>query len=331
MAEIIPGVHQFKIPIPNNPLGNTNVYLLQGNDENLLIDTGWNSEEAFQSLEKQLTETGIKFSDISHIVITHAHRDHYGLAGRLKQVTGATISLHQRELDLLTSRFQNTEEFLRQVEQWLQSHGAPADELAVPLPPPARGQQAGTPTFPDHVLSDGETITIGEFNLQVIWTPGHSPGHICLYEPARKILFSGDHVLPVITPNVSLQPQSGNNPLGDFLDSLDRVKKLDTKLVLPAHENTFTDLPGRVKEIIQHHHRRNSEILETLKTRPKTAYRIAKTITWMAELGGVSFRDLEPWDKRMAISETLAHLEAMRTEGMVAISHRNGVIHYQHT
>ena len=329
MTEIRPGIHQLKIPIPNNPLGNTNIYLIQGDGEYLLIDTGWNSEEAFQSLEKQLTEIGTDFQDISQIIVTHAHPDHYGLAGRLKQLSRATLSLHHLEKDFLAPRYQNMEEFLRQTEKWLQSNGVPTSEIATPWAAFTGGRQPGAPTLPDNTLSDGDTIIIGGFNLQVIWTPGHSPGHICLYEPAQRILFSGDHVLPVITPNVSLQPYSNNNPLGNFLNSLYIVKQLDTELVLPAHEHIFTDLPARVEEIIQHHHYRNSEILETIKAEPKTAYQISMVITWMPEMGGVRFKDLAPWDKRMAVSETLAHLEALRGDGIVDKSYRDDIVHYQ--
>lgn len=330
MTEIRPGIQQLKIPIPDNPLENTNVYLIQGDGEYLLIDTGWNSEEAFQSLEKQLTEIGTDFQEISQIIVTHAHPDHYGLAGRLKQLSRATLSLHYLEKDFLAPRYQNMEEFLRQTEKWLQSNGVPTSEVATPWAAfTGGGRQSGAPTLPDNTLSDGDTITIGGFNLQVIWTPGHSPGHICLYEPAQRILFSGDHVLPVITPNVSLQPYSNSNPLGNFLNSLNIVKQLDTELVLPAHEHIFTDLPARVEEIIQHHHYRNSEILETIKAEPKTAYQISMVITWMPGLGGVGFKDLAPWDKRMAVSETLAHLEAMRDSGIVGKSYRDDIVHYQ--
>ncbi len=329
MTEIRPGIHQLKIPIPDNPLENTNTYLVRGDGENLLIDTGWNNEEAFQALKRQLTEIGINFTDITRIIVTHAHGDHYGLTGRLKQVSPATLSLHYLEKEFLAPRFQNMEEFLLQTDQWLKSNGVPASELPAPRAAFGGARRPGMPAVPDNTLSDADTITIGSFSLQVVWTPGHSPGHICLYEPNQKILFSGDHVLPVITPNVSLQPHADNNPLGDFLNSLNKVKQLDTRLVLPAHEHIFTDLPARIDEIVQHHRHRNSEILETIKSAPKTAYQISTVITWMPELGGVRFRDLAPWDKRMAVSETLAHLEALRGDRTVAKSHRAGIVYYQ--
>jgi len=331
MTEIIPGIHQLKVPIPDNPLEYTNVYLVQGDGENLLIDTGWNSEDALQSLKQQLNEIGISPKDISQVVVTHAHGDHYGLAGRLKELSSATINLHHLEEGLLVPRYQNMDEFLSQTEQWFLSHGVPAHEIPTSWPSFAGAQRPAAPIQPDNTLHGGETISAGMFKLQVIWTPGHSQGHVCLYEPIQKLFFSGDHVLPVITPNISLQPQSNMNPLSDFINSLNMVAQLDVNLVLPAHENIFTDLRKRVTEIIEHHNLRNSEILEAMKAGAKTAYDISTRITWMPELGGVRFKDLAQWDKRMAVSETLAHLEAMIVNGKVDKFHKDSNIYYEST
>jgi len=331
MTEIIPGIYQLKIPIPNNPLEYTNIYLVKGEDGYLLIDAGWNSEEALQSMKSQITEIGIGFEDISQIIITHTHADHYGLAGKLKQLCQAKICLHYLEENLIASRYINLDEFFRQTEQRFQSNGAPADELSISRMVPTGRREFANPSLPDITLHGDETISTGVFNLQVVWTPGHSPGHICLYEPTQKILFAGDHILPVITPNVGLRPQAEDNPLGDFLNSLNTVKQLDVNLVLPAHEQIFTNLQARVDEITLHHQQRNSEILEALKTEPKTAYQISIEITWMPELGGARFQDLAPWDKRMAVAETLAHLKAMTIEGKVDEFSRNSIIYYRHT
>jgi glyoxylase-like metal-dependent hydrolase (beta-lactamase superfamily II) len=331
MTKILPGIHQLRVPIPNNPLEYTNTYLVQGDDGYILIDTGVNTEEALQALEKQLSEIGIDFKDISQIVVTHAHGDHYGLVGQLKQLSQAKVSLHYLEQNLLAPRYTNMEEALRQSEQWFQGHGVPASELPSPQTAFPGMRQFSALALPDTILRGGETISAGVFNFQVVWTPGHSPGHICLYEPDQKILFAGDHILPIITPNISLQPQSKTNPLGEFLNSLNTVKQLDVAIVLPAHEHIFNDLPTRVDEIIWHHEQRNSEILEAIKTEPKTAYQISTVITWMPEMGGVSFKDLAIWDKRMAVSETLAHLEAMKDDGAVATISPDNITYYQRT
>jgi glyoxylase-like metal-dependent hydrolase (beta-lactamase superfamily II) len=329
MAEIIPDIYQLKVPIPFNPLEYTNVYLLKGNDGYLLIDAGVNTPEALQSVKRQLAEIRVNFKDISHIIITHVHGDHYGLAGKLKELSQAKLAFHQLEKNMIYPAYGNAIEFFRQGDQWLQSNGVPTRELPLPQPTLSGMQRFSPPALPDITFQGGETLSAGGLSLQVVWTPGHSPGHICLYDTQRKVFFSGDHILPVITPNISLRLPSAGNPLGDFIQSLNKVKALDVNLVLPAHEQIFYNLSTRVEEIIEHHQHRNQEILDTLETRPKTAYEISAEITWMPELGGVKFHDLAVWDRRMAVSETLAHLEALRRDGVISQFPRDGITYYR--
>jgi len=332
MNEVESGIHQFEIDIPNSPLGHTNSYLVQGDDGHLLIDTGWNSEEAFESLTEQLAETGTDIKDIGHIVITHVHPDHYGLVGRLREISPVKISLHQLEKELVDFRYLKTEEYLRQMKQWLQINGVPDDLLSTMQTTPSGGMRVLVPAVPDiTTLQEGETVSTGVFNLQVLWTPGHSPGHICLYEPTHKILFSGDCVIPGITPNISLSAPSGANPLRDFFNSLNRVKALDVNLILPGHAQPFTSLSTTIEEVFQHHDFRIGEMLQALAAQPKTAYEVSTEMTWMLDEGGTRFQNLTPRDKRMAIMEALAHLEAMRVDGRVVKSSRDSIIYYQPT
>ncbi len=333
MTEVIPGIYQLKIPLPSKEilLGYVNVYLAQGNNGYLLVDTGWDTEEAFNSLKKQLAEIGINFKDIAQIVATHIHPDHCGLTGKLKQLSPAKIALHYLEKDFIESRYINMDELLSQIAEWLHTNGVPNEEL-IKLQTASLGMaKFVTPALPDVTLYGGEIISTGVFNFRVLWTPGHSPGHISLYEPTRKVLISGDYILPKITPNIGLHPQSGTNPLGDYIKSLNTTKKLDVNLILPGHENPFTGLQSRIEELIKHHQKRNSEILETLKATAKTAYQISTEITWGSNINGVGWDNLAPWDKRLAILETIAHLEAMRFAGKVEKFLKDSIIYYQPT
>ena len=336
MIEIMPGIYQLKVPIPNNPLGNTNSYLLRGDDGALIIDPGMNNDESFEALKKELAGAGVAFEEITRIVATHSHGDHYGLSGRVKKLSNAQIIVHRIARDNMQFMAQHRQGRNQEMEKWLHLNGVPESN-------PAEFQRGGPqrggsgrphfpePTMPDMLLQGGETINLGSFNLQVVFTPGHDLGHICLYESTHKILFSGDHVLPVITPSVGLQTESGVNPLGDFLNSQRMVRELDVRLVLPGHEQTFTNFRERVDEIITHHQRRDEEILSALHNEPKTAYEISQEITWMPSLGGKQFHDLGPWDKRMAVMETLAHLKVMKDTGKVASFSRNSTIYYNET
>jgi len=330
MTEVTPGIHWLKLPIPMADYNaiHVNAYLVEGSDGFLLIDGGWNTDESFDSLQKQLAEIGAGIKDISQIVVTHIHPDHYGQAGRLKRLSGASIAMHEIESGFIDSRYIHMENLLEQTAQLMGVNGMPPEELANIRDASVDMVQHVIPVKPDVTLHGGETIATGRFTFQVMWTPGHSAGHICLYEPEKKVLISGDHVLPKITSNISRHPQSGENPLGRYLDSLKDLRQLDVALVLPGHEFPFTEFKPRIDELIRHHEARNREILATLNSKPKTAYEIVQEITWgVAE----SWQDMPPFHQRLALFETLAHLELMTVSGRLEELSKNGIIYYRQT
>ena len=340
MNEVSPGIFRLQVPIPNNPLEYTNVYLVRGDGRGagrrggryLLVDVGMDTDEAFAALERQLGEIGAAFTAISQIVVTHAHMDHYGLAGRVKDLSGATLALHRIESEsFATGRGGPGSAMFEQFERWLRANGFPLAELAQPHPGPAQGHRRFDKlATPDVILEDGDEVTAGDFLFRVIWTPGHAPGHVCLFDARHRVLLAGDHVLPVTTPNVSLRSPDGS-PLSDFITSLKKVRDLDVGLILPAHEQSFTDLRGRIDELLRHHRQRLDEVLATLADGPVTAYQVSSGVTWMPETGGARFESLPYWDRRMAVGETLAHLEALRVEGAVEKIERAGVTYYRRT
>ena len=334
MMEIIPGIYQLRLPMGDFPPGYVNTYLVQGDKGYLIIDSGWAIDEVFDSLKKQLDEIGINVKDITQIVLTHSHTDHSGQAGRLRHLSQAKIYLHKLEVDNIKARFTcadnfGGDNFLQHTDELLRTHGVPASELAEPHPtfPDIRSLP-----FPDITLKGGETISAGAFHFQVLWTPGHSPGHISLYEPTHKLLFSGDHIMPTIVTNTGLHLQQSSNPLGDYLNSLNEIRRLEVKLVLPGHEHPFTNLPQRIGELIQRHKQKNREILEAIANgKPKTAFEISLAVSWSADASRAGWHDLSLWDKRFAVLETVAHLESMRPDGEVDRFFKNDTIHYHHT
>lgn len=313
-AEIVPGIYLLKIPIPDNPLGHLNCYVIKGDRGWMMVDTGWNTEEAFKALEDQLGGIGLRLRDINQIVVTHVHPDHYGLAGRIKQLTPARFAFHHWETALIEARYIHYAELQARMSAFLSRYGVPP-ELTRQL------QTASQPmlpfvtvAFPDDVLYGVETLDLSPFHFRVLWTPGHSPGHICLYEAERHILLAGDHVLPTITPNISLHVQSGSNPLGDYVNSLRLLRRLPVDIVLPAHEHAFHDLKGRIAQIIEHHIERSTVILKFIGREPKTAYQVAEVIPWNVPDG---FTGLSVWHKRSAVTEALAHLESLWIAGQL--------------
>jgi glyoxylase-like metal-dependent hydrolase (beta-lactamase superfamily II) len=316
MSEVFPGIHWIKMPmsIEETSLDNINVYLIEGSSGYLLVDSGWNTDESFAAFHNTLIKKGISFTEISQILVTHVHPDHYGMAGRIRQLSGATLMMHHLERDFIEPRYVNMEPLLYQTDRMLVTNGVPEPEMVRMRDATLGLESFIVPTQPDKLLHDGDTVTTGDFTFKVLWTPGHSSGHICLYEPAKKILLSGDHILPKITPNIGVHPQSIENPLGRYLQSLQEIRKLDVALTLPGHDQPFTNLRERIDEITHHHEIRNQEILEAIGTDRRTAYYAARKIPWGNN--GV-WNDLPDFHKRMAVFETLAHLEMMAADDLL--------------
>ena len=244
--EVISGIHQIKVPFPQGIPECTNVYIVEGSQGNIMIDTGWDSYEAFLALHEGLKKDRLGFKDIKQVIITHIHPDHYGLASKVKEFCGAKVAIHRVEAALIDPRYVNFEELLEEMEEELRSNGVPQAQLPELEEASLWMKQFVIPESPDIILDDGDRISNGSFEFEVLRTPGHSPGHICLYEPGRRLFFSGDHILFGITPHVGFHPQSGENPLGDYIDSLKALESLRVNFVFPGHGPVFNSLGLRV-------------------------------------------------------------------------------------
>jgi len=328
-AEQLPGIWRLPLPLRDSPLGHVNTYLVRADDGYLLVDCGWDTADTLQALEGHLRALDVPLGDVRHLVITHIHPDHYGLAGRLREITKADLSFHRLERLYIESRYGNAEDLLNEMHEWLRINGTPRGELdrlnfgsmgiidRVKL------------AFPDTTLDGGEEITVGRFAFKVLWTPGHSTGHICLFDARNKVLLSGDHVLPHITPSVGLHVRAASNPLADYLDSLRLVGRLEAELVLPGHGEPFHGLPERTGELIAHHQRRLDEIHGLLEREPEralTGYAIAARMNWSRRR---TWDDLSGFERRMAVTEALAHIELLHARGEVHKEYADGEITYR--
>ena len=325
--EILNGVHQLKVRSPKGMPVDTNVYVIEGDDGSIMIDSGWDSQDSLWSLTEALKADRLRLRDIKMIIITHMHPDHYGLASKVKQLCGGKVVMHRIEAELIDARYKHFDDLLKKTEDRLKGNGVPETELPDLKDASLWMRQFVTPDLPDVVL-DSDRVSNGSIGLKVVVTPGHSPGHICLYEPTKKLLFSGDHVLYDVTPHVGFNPQSGDNPLGDYISSLEKLEALKVNFVLPGHGPMFNSLHLRIEEILRHHEQRKKDIIKAIAGNLKTAYQIAQEITWMPQQGGIAFNNLAPWDKRLAIMETIAHLNLLSCEGEVATVDMGGVSLY---
>jgi glyoxylase-like metal-dependent hydrolase (beta-lactamase superfamily II) len=313
VEQVRPGLWSVPVPIPNNPLRYVLVYVFETDRGPYLIDAGWNTDDAYRTLVDGLGQVGFEVGDVQGVLVTHIHPDHYGLAGRLREASGAWVGLHPADAALIEERYEEPGDLLEKMSAMLRRDGAPPEEIAVLTNASMPVRPWVDAARPDVLIEDGDHPEIPGWDLTALWTPGHSPGHICLYEASHRLMLSGDHVLPRITPNISFHPQAGPDPLGDFLASLDKVAAYDTAEVLPAHEHRFFDLPRRVGELHAHHQARFEEVIAAIGEGRTTAWDIAGAMTW-----NKPWAQIQGWMRRAAAGETLAHLRHLQKLGVVA-------------
>lgn len=316
IREIVPGIVQIPVPIPY-PMRYVNCYLIRG-DGVALVDTAMDTPEGRAALEGALAELGLGFADLDQVILTHHHPDHYGLSG-LIEAAGA-------EVWLLDIEEQTGHRFWLEYEPWLQAsveqfrrHGAPLTGLEGM----AQGMwltrsQVHPPQHPKTV-TDGETLNIAGWLFRVTWTPGHADGHMALLRD-DGVLLAGDHLLERITPNIGLWAYSRPNPLGDYLESLEKVKRLEARMALVGHFGpVIPDIPKRAEELRRHHDERLNELLMLLEGGPQTAWEVSLKL-----FGG----QLSFVQRRFAWAETLAHLEYLRLQGSIRTEGGEGVVRY---
>lgn len=299
-------------------------YLVKSGGDTMLIDCGWNTDSAYQALEEGMREHNSHPTEIRKLVITHVHPDHYGMAGRLKRISSCDVVVHEKDAEVIKDRYFSPRGLTDEMGKFMELNGVP------PLQTPEMSQGsmgmldkvAAVP--PDTSVKGGETFRVGTFDFEIIWTPGHSPGHICLYEPNRKLLLTGDHVLPTITPNVSIHTQTHGSPLGDYMRSLEKLIDLDVEWVLPAHEFQIKDLKKRLREIEGHHAERLEEMLRCVDSGGSTAWEVAGRVKWATGM----LADFEPFMQRAAVGETLAHLEYLFEVGRLAKVMRGSTLYW---
>jgi glyoxylase-like metal-dependent hydrolase (beta-lactamase superfamily II) len=308
LSEVATDIFELRLPIPFED-GLVNVFLFADGDEADLLDCGMNSEESVEMIHQAVHQLGAR--RIRKLVTTHIHPDHYGAAGTIAGKGRADLYMHRLEVPLVHPRYVELEHLVEEVRSYLLINGVPSDEAEVLSNSQRALSQVVKPADPAVQLDGAEDVVMGRHTMHIEWTPGHSPGHVCLFERGSGLLFAGDHILPELSPNIGLHPQSTPDPLHDYLDGLRRMAALEPSQVLPAHGRPFATIAARVEELTRHHRRRFDQILEIVGRDERTGWQVA------LELWGPR---ANLYEKRLALQEGLAHLQALAVEGRVAKS-----------
>ena len=306
--EILPDLFRIKIPLPESPLKYLNSYVIRTAERNLIIDTGLNRKECLDAMLNGLKKLGVELAQ-SDIFITHLHADHFGLVAKL--VTDSSDILFSRPEKELMESWEGFDSMVG----YAGGNGFPADELKAALDKHP-GNKYGTDWIQElKVLEDGDAIDVGDYHFKCVATPGHTMGHICLYEPAKKVLVAGDHILIDITPNIQCWSDT-QNPLKHYIESLDKVSQLDIDLVLPGHRRLIEDHHARIDELKEHHKNRLDEVLDILKKPDQHAFHVASQMSW--DIKAESWDHFPVAQKWFATGEALSHLRCLEEEGKVS-------------
>ena len=312
MAEkLAENLYTIPVPLPGNPLKNLNVYLLAG-ERNLLIDTGFHLDACREALLAGLRELRVDM-DRTDIFLTHLHSDHTGLA---PDIAGPNTRIFIGEKDLSHMPGSHGDFSWADSDRRFAAEGFPWPLLRELV---ERNPAQGLSPVPhdDYIpVSDGQIFSYGGHRFQAIWTPGHTPGHMILWEEETGICILGDHVLFDITPNVT-RWHGVTDSLGDYLHALEQVRTLPVTLPLPAHRAVHTAFQDRCDALIAHHSRRCREVLRILRDGGSmTAWDIAAGMTW--RIRARNWSEFPTPQKWFAVGEAMAHLDHLIALGLVA-------------
>lgn len=295
-------IRQVALPLPF-PLKIINAYVIQGSDGYTLIDTGLNTEKSIAQWEESQAKDGWQWSDVTKIVLTHYHPDHYGLAGTLQEKTQAPVYISKTDWEQAQLFFARESEMPESMAAFFVQHGLDL-AWAKGIPDHLRGFQRWVEPHPEPTfLTPGESIRLGDREYDIIHTPGHADGHLSFFDRDRGWLLGGDALLPRITPNISLWPHCDPDPLGTYLHTLDQLEKLPITQIFPSHGAVFTHFHERMDQLRDHHAARLNKVIDYL-----TEHSIASAYEVCIHLFG---NELSIHNLRFALSETLAHLEYM--------------------
>jgi glyoxylase-like metal-dependent hydrolase (beta-lactamase superfamily II) len=317
VEEVAENIYKIKLPMPFPPY-HINVYLLKENNRLAMVDCGL--PMAWELLQDGFKTLNIPFSDLTDIFLTHYHADHTGALPQIREVAPeARIYIHRLDQEFLGEREIFQKEKRNVMQDWLVTNGAEDlatyEAMSFKLEPIPMGAK-------DRLVEGGEYLQLKDEGdgWEIIWTPGHTNGHFVLYNSQRKLLLSGDHLLTSISSNIGKYPGSREDPLGDFISSLDKLAGLNIDTVLPAHGKTFGEHTARINTLKHHHQLRLKKIMEGLEDGSHSAIQVTRMV-WGDRLQG--------FDKYLGLMEVLSHLERLCIQKQIVAEERDNVVYYR--
>jgi glyoxylase-like metal-dependent hydrolase (beta-lactamase superfamily II) len=297
----------------HGPLRDLNSYVFLGKKRNLLIDTGFNEKLCLDDLQTGIRELGLDMAR-TDVLATHTHSDHCGLVGNIA-APDAKVYMSTVDGTSLAARFAHTRDYYAECGPRFLEDGFPKElwEYASKC----NDAVAFDATVPHDLtfLNENDVVRVGERELRVINTPGHTPGHMCLYDEKEKLMVLGDHVLFDISPNITWW-KAMDNALKSYLVSLRKIAQYSVEIPLPGHREVKGTTAERIEALFTHHRKRLDETREIIRRNPGiSGYGIAQRLTWKIRAKG--WDDFPVSQKWFAFGEALAHIDYLVAAGRV--------------
>lgn len=330
VEQVATGVFRIPLPLPGDGLRAVNVYALRTPTGVTLIDGGWALPESQDRLEAALGHLDLDLGSIERFLVTHAHRDHYELASKLGHLLGSRVELgigERPSIESIVSRAGRHDD--SPLNARLRAGGAAEIVTEIEAARAANGDERSEMLWrlPDRWLEDRDVLVLENRQLEVLATPGHTRGHVVFVDHEAGLLFSGDHLLPHITPSIGFETIPSGSALTDYLASLALVRGLPDLKMLPAHGPARASTHGRIDELVEHHESRLQQMLASVERGASTAFEVAGDVPWTRR--EVAFSTLDVFNRMLAVNETMAHLEDLgRRELVAATMDAGGVVRY---
>lgn len=317
-------IYRITVELPKNPLRTLNCYVVKGGTRNLLIDTGFNMDECLQELRSGIAALELDMNQ-TDIFLTHFHADHSGLTARIAS-EHSQVFMSAIDRVLFDTAVADPNQYWGAAEGLYRLEGYPDKEMQeTRLYNPAR-KYFSKEALPITELLDGDRIHVGDKELICVHTPGHTPGHMCLYDEEGKTMFTGDHLLFGITPNITVWKTLPNS-LGAYIDSLKNISEYKVHKALTGHRENTGNFYERIEMLLRHHKERLDDVTAIVENNPGlSGYEVAALMKW--SIKSSSWKDFPPGQRWFAVGEAISHLNYLVEQGVIERTPKEGIHTY---